>query len=34
MSDVLEEFKEGGRLSSYNPDGVSVKLLNFSPFGK
>lgn len=22
MSDVLHEFKEGGRLSNYNPDGV------------
>ena len=23
MSDVLLEFKDGGRLRSYNPDGVS-----------
>ena len=24
MSDVLEEFQEGGRLSNYNTDGVST----------
>ena len=23
MSDVLEEFKDGGSLNHYNPDGVS-----------
>ena len=25
MSDVLEEFKDGGSLSHYNPDGVRLK---------
>ena len=25
MSDVLEEFQEGGRLSNYNTDGVSIE---------
>ncbi len=29
MSDVLEEFEDGGRLSNYNTDGVSIFNSNF-----